>query len=126
MDDALGVKMRVQMDCGMNYDITISKSAVVDPETGEVDRVKVMRAIVDQVNAQEGSNIMGITIPVDGNGKEIPESASIYFLSGEPFTVVDLPFSDPVWSDYSGGLAAQMGIHGGVTANPQVVHPSRA
>ena len=124
VDDALGVKLRVQMNCGMYYDVSITRDAVVDPETGLVDRAKVMREIVRQVNALEGEEIMGVTIPVDSDGKELPDRASIYFLSGEPFTVVDLPFSDPEWSDYSGGLAAQMGIHGGVTANMKVTdHP---
>ena len=117
VDDELGVKVRVQMNCGKTYDVNITKKAVVDPATGEVDRVKVMREIVNQVNAQEGSNVMGLTVPVDKNGAEIPHSASIHFLSGEPFSVVDLPFSDPAWSDYAGGIAAQLGIHGGVSAN---------
>ncbi len=117
VDDELGVKVRVQMNCGKTYDVNITKKAVVDPATGEVDRVKVMREIVNQVNAQEGSNVMGLTVPVDKNGAEIPHSASIHFLSGEPFSVVDLPFSDPEWSDYAGGIAAQLGIHGGVSAN---------
>ena len=118
VDDKLGVTLRVQMNCGMTYDVNITKKAVADPTTGLVDRRKVMEEIVKQVNAQEGETIMGISIPLDSeNHKEIPEAASIYFLSGESFTVVDMPFSDPVWSDYSGGIAAQMGIHGGVTAN---------
>ena len=117
VDDELGVKVRVQMNCGKTYDVNITKKAVVDPATGEVDRVKVMREIVNQVNAQEGSNVMGLTVPVDENGAEIAKSASIHFLSGEPFSVVDLPFSDPEWSDYAGGIAAQLGIHGGVSAN---------
>ena len=117
VDDELGVKVRVQMNCGKTYDVNITKKAVVDPATGEVDRVKVMREIVNQVNAQEGSNVMGLTVPVDKNGAEIANSASIHFLSGEPFSVVDLPFSDPEWSDYAGGIAAQLGIHGGVSAN---------
>ena len=117
VDDELGVKVRVQMNCGKTYDVNITKKAVLDPATGEVDRVKVMREIVNQVNAQEGSNVMGLTVPVDKNGAEIPHSASIHFLSGEPFSVVDLPFSDPAWSDYAGGIAAQLGIHGGVSAN---------
>ena len=117
VDDELGVKVRVQMNCGKTYDVNITKKAVVDPATGEVDRVKVMREIVNQVNAQEGSNVMGLTVPVDKNGAEIANSASIHFLSGEPFSVVDLPFSDPAWSDYAGGIAAQLGIHGGVSAN---------
>ena len=117
VDDELGVKVRVQMNCGKTYDVNITKKAVVNPATGEVDRVKVMREIVNQVNAQEGSNVMGLTVPVDKNGAEIANSASIHFLSGEPFSVVDLPFSDPAWSDYAGGIAAQLGIHGGVSAN---------
>ncbi len=117
VDDRLGIKMRVQMNCGMSYDVNIVKSEVVDKETGLVDRVKVMQSIVNQVNAQEGENVMGISIPVNDAGSEIPNYASIYFNSGESFTVVDLPFSDPEWSDYSGGIAAQMGIHGGVTSN---------
>ena len=118
VDDKLGVTLRVQMNCGMTYDVNITKKAVSNPVTGLVDRRKVMQEIVNQVNAQEGETIMGITIPLDSKDhKEIPEAASIYFLSGESFTVVDMPFSDPVWEDYSGGIAAQMGIHGGVTAN---------
>ncbi|MBR1672027.1 MAG: flagellar hook-associated protein FlgL [Fretibacterium sp.] len=117
VDDNLGVKVRVQMNCGMTYDVNLVKKDVVDPQTGFVDRARVMQQIVKQVNAQEGENIMGVTIPVDDSGREIKDSASIYFLSGESFTVVDLPFDDPEWNDYSGGIAAQMGIHGGVTAN---------
>lgn len=126
VDDRLGVKMRVQMNCGMSYDISVKRSDVIDNKTGFVDRVKVMREIVNQVNAQESENIMGISIPVTQAGAEIPGYASIYFLSGESFTVVDLPFSDPEWSDYSGGIAAQMGIHGGVTANLAMTEEPKA
>ena len=117
VDDKIGVKMRVQMNCGMSYDVNIKKSDVINAKTGFVDRVKVMQQIVDQVNAQEGENIMGLSRPVNAAGAALDDYASIYFLSGESFTVVDLPFSDPEWNDYSGGIAAQMGIHGGVTAN---------
>ena len=60
---------------------------------------------------------MKVAIPVDENGKEIPNSASLYTVTGASFSVVDLPVSDPAWSDYSGGIAAQMGIHTGVTSN---------
>ncbi|MCR4818999.1 MAG: flagellar hook-associated protein FlgL [Fretibacterium sp.] len=121
VDDQLGVKVRVQMNCGMSYDVTLTKKDVADPATGLVNRRKVMEEIVKQVNAQEGETVMGVTIPLDDENKESDESASIYFLSGESFSVVDLPFSDPVWEDYSGGIAAQMGIHGGVTANLEQV-----
>ena len=117
VDDNIGIPMRVQMNCGMYYDVNIRKADVVDAQTGFVDRNKVMQSIVDQVNEQEGHEIMGCTVHVDSYGQEKSDSSSIYFLSGEAFTVVDMPFTDPEWNDYSGGIAAQMGIHGGVTSN---------
>ncbi|MBQ7154093.1 MAG: flagellar hook-associated protein FlgL [Synergistaceae bacterium] len=117
VDDNVGIPLRVQMNCGMYYDVNIKKAEVVDPQTGFVDRNKVMQAIVDDVNAQEGHEIMGCTVHVDASMNKIAGSSAIYFLSGEAFTVVDMPFNDPVWSDYSAGIAAQMGIHGGITSN---------
>ena len=117
VDDNVGIPIRVQMNCGMYYDVNIKRNEVIDQKTGFVDRTKVMQAIVDGVNAQEGHEIMGLTSHMDSSGQTIDGSSAIYFLSGEAFTVVDMPFSDPEWDDYSGGLAAQMGIHGGVTSN---------
>ena len=117
VDNNIGVPVRVQMNCGTYYDVNIKKAEVVDPKTGFVDRNKVMKAIVDGVNAQEGHDIMGYTAHMDASRTEIADSSAIYFLSGEAFTVVDMPFSDPEWYDYSSGIAAQMGIHGGITAN---------
>ncbi len=117
VDDNVGIPIRVQMNCGMYYDVNIKRNEVIDQKTGFVDRTKVMQAIVDGVNEQEGHEIMGLTSHVDSSGKTIEGSSAIYFLSGEAFTVVDMPFSDPEWNDYSGGIAAQMGIHGGVTSN---------
>ena len=117
VDDNVGIPLRVQMNCGMYYDVNIKRADVVNPKTGFVDRNKVMQAIVDGVNEQEGSTIMGLTVHVDSSGHEIDDSSAIYFLSGEAFTVVDMPFNDPEWDDYSGGIAAQMGIHGGVISN---------
>ena len=117
VDDNVGIPIRVQMNCGMYYDVNIKRREVIDPQTGFVDRNKVMQAIVDGVNEQEGHTIMGLTVHVDSSGHEMDDSSAIYFLSGEAFTVVDMPFNDPEWDDYSGGIAAQMGIHGGVTSN---------
>ena len=117
VDDNVGIPMRVQMNCGMYYDVNIKKAEVIDEETGFVDRSKVMKSIVEQVNEQEGHDIMGFVRHVDSDGKALGESSAMYFLSGEAFTVVDMPFNDPQWDSYSGGLAAQMGIHGGVTSN---------
>ena len=122
VDDNVGVPMRVQMNCGMYYDIDIKKANVIDTETGFVDRALLMQEIVDQVNEIEGHEIMGFAQHVDSTGQNIEGSCSMYFLSGEAFTVVDMPFTDPEWSDYSGGLAVQMGIHGGVSANLKQTH----
>ena len=122
VDDNVGIQMRVQMNCGMSYDVNIKKADVVDVQTGFVDRALLMKQIVNQVNEQEGYNVMGFVQHVDSTGQNIDESCSMYFLSGEAFTVVDLPFNDPEWDDYSGGLAAQMGIHGGVTSNLKQTH----
>ncbi|MBR0257491.1 MAG: hypothetical protein IJQ58_07125, partial [Synergistaceae bacterium] len=117
VDDNVGIQLRVQMNCGMYYDVNIRKADVVNTSTGFVDRDLVMQEIAEQVNELEGHEIMGFAQHVDDSGADIDGSSAIYFLSGEAFTVVDLPFTDPEWSDYSGGLAMQMGIHGGVTSN---------
>ena len=122
VDDNVGVPMRVQMNCGMYYDVNIKRADVVDSSTGFVDRALLMQEIVDQVNEIEGHDIMGFAQHVDSTGKDIEGSCSMYFLSGEAFTVVDMPFDDPEWNDYSGGLAVQLGIHGGVSSNLQQTH----
>ena len=119
VDDNVGIPLRVQMNCGMYYDVNIRKADVADPSTGFIDRDLVMKSIAEQVNDIEGYDVMGFVQHVDSEGKEIDGSSSIYFLSGEAFTVVDMPFDDPEWNDYSGGIAAQMGIHGGITSNLQ-------
>ncbi len=119
VDDNIGIPLRVQMNCGMYYDVNIRKADVADPSTGFIDRDLVMKSIAEQVNDIEGYDVMGFVQHVDSEGKEIDGSSSIYFLSGEAFTVVDMPFDDPEWNDYSGGIAAQMGIHGGITSNLQ-------
>jgi flagellar hook-associated protein 3 FlgL len=122
--------VRVQMTCGKTYDIRLSRKDVeipnpdYDPVTNPnvpqkvVDRVKVMDQIARQVNAQAGHEVMRLVIPVDANGQKLPNSASLVAVTGEPFEIVDLPISDPNWSaSYTSGVAAQMGIHGGVTSN---------
>ena len=122
VDDNVGVPMRVQMNCGMYYDVNIKRADVIDSTTGFVDRALLMQEIVDQVNEIEGHDIMGFAQHVDSKGQNIDGSCSMYFLSGEAFTVVDMPFNDPEWNDYSGGLASQAGIHGGVTSNLKQTH----
>ncbi|GHT00471.1 hypothetical protein AGMMS50276_26320 [Synergistales bacterium] len=129
LDDNLPAMIRLQKSCGQYFDIRLKRGDVevfnpdypgAGPEK-VVDRVKVMNQIAKQVNEQAGFEMMKVFIPVDANGKQLENAASLVALTGEPFEVVDLPVMDPNWKDHSGGIAAQMGIHGGVTANMDIV-----
>ena len=130
LDDNLAAAMRVQMTCGKSYDIRLTRKDVeiinpeydpLDPSKGPariVDRVKVMEQIARQVNAQAGEEVLKVVVPVNSSGQKLPNSASLVAVTGEPFSVVDLPIADPVWTQYTAGIAAQMGIHTGVTSIP--------
>jgi len=122
LDNNTPAMVRVQMTCGRTFDVRLARRDVVDSATGFVDRVKVMDQIVRQVNAQAGREIMRLVIPVDNNGRRLENAASMVAVTGEPFSVVDLPIIDPRWSNtHSGGIAAQMGIHGGLTSIPTMM-----
>jgi len=114
----------------MTFDIRLARKDVTipnpayDPVTNPnvpqriVDRVKVMEQIAKQTNTQAGYEMLRVVIPVDANGQPLSDSASLVAVTGEPFEVVDLPLLDPNWgASYTPGIAAQMGIHGGVTSN---------
>ncbi|MDR1977198.1 MAG: flagellar hook-associated protein FlgL, partial [Synergistaceae bacterium] len=117
VDPNLAAMVRVQKTCGMTLDIRLARKDIMNSD-GAVDRVKVMEQIAKQANAQAGYEFLRVVIPVDANGQKLTASASLVSVTGEPFEVVDLPFLDPSWSDsYTPGIAAQMGIHGGVTSN---------
>ncbi|MDR1733181.1 MAG: flagellar hook-associated protein FlgL [Synergistaceae bacterium] len=115
VDDNLPAMVRVQKTCGMAFDIRLVPSEIKNAD-GTISRVKVMQQIADQTNAQAGYEMLKVVIPVDANGKALPDSASLVSVTGEPFEVVDLPISDPNWNTYTAGIAAQMGIHGGITS----------
>jgi len=120
LDSNLPAAVRVQMTCGKTYDVRLARRDIVDRATGFVDRVKVMDQIARQVNAQAGHEVLRLVIPVDNHGRPLPNSASLIAVTGEPFSVVDLPILDPRWNTHTAGIAAQMGIHGGVTSIPAV------
>jgi flagellin-like hook-associated protein FlgL len=78
--------------------------------TGEL----VAKAIADQVNEQYGGTLLAVgenTPPAAGNS-----TFSVYALSGEPLRVTDAPYGDPRFKEYTGGIAAQLGINAGLTA----------
>jgi flagellar hook-associated protein 3 FlgL len=123
LDGNLAAAVRVQMTCGKTYDIRLARKDIMNADGTAVDRVKVMEQIAKQVNAQEGSEVLKVVLPVDEYGKAEDGYASLVAVTGEPFEVVDLPILDPNWSaSYTAGIAAQMGIHGGVTSNLELAH----
>jgi flagellar hook-associated protein 3 FlgL len=78
----------------------------------------VAEAIRDQVNEQYGGTLIGVgyskspTAPYDAT----KDTYSVYALSGEPLRVVDAAYGDPRFSEYTGGIATQLGINAGITA----------
>ena len=102
--------------------------ALVDVQVGEkVFQVKVCRnkcetaekvaaAIVKQVNDQYGSALLAWD-PNDVQNTTNPNTFALYALTGEPMRVIDRGYGDPRFSDYSGGVASQLGIAAGITTN---------
>jgi flagellar hook-associated protein 3 FlgL len=76
----------------------------------------VAEAIRDQVNEQYGGTLLAM-------GENVSQVAgsnntfSVYALSGEPLRVVDSAYGDPRFAEYTGGIAAQLGIAAGLTSN---------
>jgi flagellin-like hook-associated protein FlgL len=80
--------------------------------TGEL----VAKAIADQVNEQYGGTLLSVgenTSPISGG----VSTFSVYALTGEPLRVVDAAYGDPRFREYTGGIAAQLGINAGLTTS---------
>ncbi|MDR1132928.1 MAG: flagellar hook-associated protein 3, partial [Synergistaceae bacterium] len=77
----------------------------------------VAEAIRDQVNEQYGGTLLGVGWSVSPSGNIEEDTYSVYALSGEPLRVVDAAYGDPRFSEYTGGIATQLGINAGVTAS---------
>lgn len=77
---------------------------------------KVAAAIVRQVNEQYGSTLLAWDandIKNDPNGGTF----ALYAVTGEPLRVVDKGYGDPRYSDFTGGVAMQLGIAAGITTS---------
>ena len=76
---------------------------------------KVAAAIARQVNEQYG----GTLLAWDSNDIKNNADAStfaLYAVTGEPLRVIDKGYGDPRFSEYSGGIAMQLGIAAGITS----------
>ncbi|MDL2263422.1 flagellar hook-associated protein FlgL [Synergistaceae bacterium OttesenSCG-928-I11] len=90
------------------YEVKVCKTFCGDAE-------KVAAAIVRQVNEQYG----GTLLAWDGNdvkNTSNPGTFSLYAVTGEPLRVIDASYGDPRFSEYTGGVAIQLGIAAGITS----------
>ncbi|MDR0764876.1 MAG: flagellar hook-associated protein FlgL [Synergistaceae bacterium] len=81
----------------------------------------VAEAIRDQVNEQYGGKLLGVGESISPSGNHDKDTYSVYALSGEPLRVVDAAYGDPRFSEYTGGIATQLGINAGITATTPMV-----
>jgi flagellar hook-associated protein 3 FlgL len=75
----------------------------------------VAEAIRDQVNEQYGGVLISLGENVSQNAD--PNTYSVYAVTGEPLRVVDKGYGDPRFTEYTGGVALQLGIAAGVSAS---------
>ena len=65
--------------------------------------------VLASIQSQIGKDRIGYT--VDGN------NFALYAKNGETLKIYDMPFCDPIYSDYSAGLAMQWGIQTGIRSD---------
>lgn len=79
---------------------------------------KVAAAIVKQVNEQYGGTLLAWS----GNNidQTNPDAGTfvLYAVTGEPLRITDKGYGDPRFSEYTGGVAMQLGIASGITSDP--------
>lgn len=83
------------------------------------DAERVAAAIVRQVNEQYG----GTLLSWDGNdikNSTNPNDAgtfALFAVTGEPLRIVDKGYGDPRFTEYTGGVASQLGMAAGITSS---------
>lgn len=75
----------------------------------------VAQEIVRSVNEQYGGTLLAWDENDVANATDTTTFA-LYSLTGEPLRVVDKGYGDPRYSDFSGGVAMQLGIAAGLTS----------
>lgn len=93
---------------GKGYTVKLYRDQVgsLSGSTWNVDALKVAKAIQSQV----GEDLIGYRELEDGR-------VALYSKTGQALRVTDLPFGDPQFSDYTSGIAANLGIHSGITGD---------
>jgi len=115
LDPKTPAYLKVVVGDGKTYIVKLSQKDVMDSATNLVDRNKVMAQIAKQVNEQSGMELLRVIKSTDSGGLT---QSSLFAVTGEPVSIADMPVPDSAWSTYSMGIAMQMGIHTGITANP--------
>lgn len=79
---------------------------------------KVAAAIVKQVNEQYGGTLLAWSGNNIDQANPDTETFVLYAVTGEPLRVTDKGYGDPRFSEYTGGVAIQLGIASGITSEP--------
>ncbi len=119
--DAAGMMVPSATDLDGNIPARMSIS--VGDESFEVrisreDVASGISAVLASIQEQVGKDRIGYT--VDG------DNFALYAKNGETLTVYDMPFCDPIYSDYSAGLAMQWGIQTGIRSDAAVLNNTPA
>jgi len=93
---------------GQSYTVKLYRDQVgsLSGSTWNVEALKVAKAIHSQV----GSDLIGYRELDDGR-------VALYSKTGQSLRVTDLSFGDPAFSNYTAGIAANLGIHSGLTGD---------
>ena len=118
LDSMTPAHLKVVVGDGKTYTVKLTQRDVLIPGTREVDRNRVMAQIARQVNEQSGMELLRVIRSTDSDGD--PQS-SLFSITGEPVSIIDMPVPDSAWGSYSMGIAIQMGIHTGITAGPAML-----
>lgn len=107
LDDNLPAYVEVNIG-NRTYDVKLYRDEVVDSATGELDPEDVAASIKEQIAEQSGRTDLFSYKTLEN------DEVALYAPTGEPIRIVDRGFGDPDFSQYTGGIAAGLGIAGGI------------
>ena len=80
----------------------------------------VAASIVSQVNAQYGGNLLSVdNLNIDPTNPNLGNFA-LFSTTGEPIRILDRPYGDPRFGEFTGGITSQLGIQAGLRSTTTV------
>ncbi len=102
------VPVKIGVEIGGNiHEVKLYQKDVVDASTGFIDP----QALALKIREQVGSDKIGFDLT------GMSTSFALYSVTGEPFRVMDLPYSNPTLNGLTSGLAMSSGLQSGVVSS---------